>query len=92
MSLEGLNGESNGVEHANDRPSAERAPRFLEMLEERRYFDCPYCMTRISTVIDLGGGRNQSFTEDCEVCCRPIAIHVAIREEGIVGFLAEPES
>jgi hypothetical protein len=60
--------------------------------QRQQYYDCPHCMSRISTMIDMTAGRHQSFTEDCEVCCRPIAIHVALRHEEIVGFAAEPES
>ena len=61
-------------------------------LEECYYFDCPYCTSRISTTIDRTAGTQQSYTEDCEVCCRPVKIHVALNEEGVAGFAAEPDS
>lgn len=40
------------------------------MLEAARY-DCPYCGERVETTVDLSGG-DQTYTEDCQVCCRPI--------------------
>jgi hypothetical protein len=58
---------------------------------EEYFFDCPYCTSRISTIVDSTGGRHQSFTEDCEVCCRPIAIHLALDRDGVTGFVAEQE-
>ena len=58
---------------------------------DEHFFNCPYCMSRISTTIDPTGGRQQSYTEDCEVCCRPIAIHVAVDRGEVIGFAAEQE-
>lgn len=61
-------------------------------LEERYYYNCPYCMARIWTTIDLTAGAGQSFTEECGVCCRPVVVHVALGRRGVKGFAAEPES
>lgn len=60
-------------------------------LQEEYYFQCPYCSSAISITIDLIGGRRQSFTTDCEVCCHPIAVRVLIDEEGVSDFEAERE-
>jgi hypothetical protein len=60
-------------------------------LEERYYFDCPYCTSRVATRIDRAAGRSQSFFEDCVVCGRPVAIHVALSDDGVAAFVAEPE-
>jgi hypothetical protein len=46
------------------------------MLEEVQDH-CPYCGEPISLVLDLSGG-DQTYVEDCEVCCRPIAVSVAV--------------
>ena len=43
---------------------------------------CPYCWETIEILIDCSAG-NQNYIEDCEVCCRPINIHVQIDNEGI---------
>lgn len=37
---------------------------------------CPFCGENDELFIDLGGGREQVYTEDCAVCCRPRIIHV----------------
>ncbi|ENA36027.1 MULTISPECIES: CPXCG motif-containing cysteine-rich protein [Pseudomonas] len=40
------------------------------MLESQPY-ECPYCGEPAEAVVDLSGG-DQSYYEDCPVCCRPI--------------------
>lgn len=40
------------------------------MLESESYL-CPYCGEPAEAVLDLSGG-DQSYIEDCPVCCRPI--------------------
>ncbi|PHN19037.1 CPXCG motif-containing cysteine-rich protein [Pseudomonas sp. ICMP 460] len=40
------------------------------MLETEPY-DCPYFGEPAEAVLDLSGG-DQSYIEDCPVCCRPI--------------------
>lgn len=60
------------------------------MLEEH-YFTCPYCWEQISMLLDLSGG-NQSYVEDCEVCCNPIQITYELDEDGaLIGFNANPQ-
>lgn len=34
---------------------------------------CPYCDETIELVIDLSAG-DQSYTEDCHVCCQPMQV------------------
>ena len=41
------------------------------------FFCCPYCGESISMLIDLNFN-NQFYTEDCEVCCRPIEINLTV--------------
>ncbi len=60
--------------------------------EEEVSFQCPYCLEEISILVDFCGGQSQSFTVDCEVCCRPIVVRLKIGPEGIVRFEAERES
>jgi uncharacterized protein YbaR (Trm112 family) len=38
---------------------------------------CPYCNEPIEIVIDPSVP-SQSYIEDCQVCCRPISITVAV--------------
>ena len=42
-----------------------------EVLEIR--VQCPYCWERFTLLID-GSVDNQEYTEDCEICCRPMLI------------------
>jgi len=35
----------------------------------------PYCGEPAEAVLDLSGG-DQSYIEDCPVCCRPILFHL----------------
>jgi hypothetical protein len=38
---------------------------------------CPYCGERIEVAVDASAG-DQDYIEDCQVCCRPIAIRVHV--------------
>ena len=37
---------------------------------------CPYCGAGVSIGIDPGGGRDQTYVEDCQVCCQPWYVHL----------------
>ena len=52
---------------------------------------CPYCGESISLVVDDSAG-DQRYIEDCQVCCRPIAINVAIDEDGTPRVRATAEN
>jgi hypothetical protein len=51
------------------------------------FFTCPYCWQEISMVIDISV-TDQTYVEDCEVCCKPIEIHCVVEEESVVAFQA----
>ncbi|MCK7590106.1 CPXCG motif-containing cysteine-rich protein [Subsaxibacter sp. CAU 1640] len=55
---------------------------------EEYFFQCPYCWETISMLIDKSV-TNQSYIEDCEICCNPIHIKLQIQENEIVDFQAE---
>ena len=38
---------------------------------------CPYCGEPIELLLDVSEG-DQSYVEDCSVCCRPIEVSVQI--------------
>ncbi|TAL85401.1 MAG: CPXCG motif-containing cysteine-rich protein [Rhodanobacter sp.] len=42
--------------------------------------DCPYCGEAIEILVDASIPRQQ-YIEDCQVCCRPISLSVAIDED-----------
>jgi hypothetical protein len=55
---------------------------------EEHFFSCPYCWENISMLVDLSQ-LDQSYIEDCEVCCNPIQIQVRIENQLIISFLAQ---
>ncbi len=56
--------------------------------ESETFFSCPYCFEQISMVFEVFHG-NQSYIEDCEVCCRPIQITYSVEEEEVINLNAE---
>lgn len=42
---------------------------------------CPYCGEPLELALD-GSAGEQSYIEDCQVCCRPISVSVALDEDG----------
>ena len=57
-------------------------------MEIAHFFTCPYCWQEISFVLDLSAGE-QSYIEDCEVCCRPIQIQYSVDGDDVADFTAE---
>jgi hypothetical protein len=51
-----------------------------ESLERFVDIDCPYCAELITTRIDISAGP-QTYIEDCQVCCQPITLSVAVTDE-----------
>lgn len=52
------------------------------------FFQCPYCWEQISMLIDVSQP-NQSYIEDCEICCNPIEVSITAENQEIVSFQAE---
>jgi len=48
------------------------------MLEEV-LVDCPSCGEPVALDVDTFAGPEQSYYEDCPVCCRPMEIYVKCR-------------
>ena len=42
---------------------------------------CPYCGESFEITVDTSAGQ-QSYIEDCYVCCRPITIDIITNEQG----------
>jgi RNAse (barnase) inhibitor barstar len=51
---------------------------------------CPYCGEPIEIVVDTSV-EQQSYIEDCQVCCRPINLAVTVDEEGMPSVDASAE-
>jgi hypothetical protein len=49
---------------------------------ETAEIQCPYCGETIEIVVDCSVA-NQLYIEDCQVCCRPMYLAVAIDEDGM---------
>ena len=75
-------------------PEDERSPE-LDDLEAEEGWDsqfgaadeavvvCPYCGESSVIGIDAGGGDDQEYIEDCQVCCRPWQVHVQLGDDGV---------
>ncbi len=48
---------------------------------------CPYCGEQISVLVDTSAHDDGSarYIEDCQVCCRPIALQVNVAADGTVS-------
>ncbi|MDY6781337.1 MAG: CPXCG motif-containing cysteine-rich protein [Cyanobacteriota bacterium] len=44
-------------------------------------YSCAFCGESNSTFIDVSAGLEQSYIEDCQVCCRPNILYVRIDED-----------
>ena len=53
---------------------------------------CAFCGEEIQAVVDIAsGGMEQSYTEDCPVCCRPNLLRVTVFDDGEIHIRAEAE-
>ena len=49
---------------------------------------CPYCDESMEIVIDLSAG-DQSYTEDCQVCCQPMQLSFQASGLELLGLQVE---
>ena len=59
-------------------------------MEESVIVTCPWCGEVNHTFFDLSAG-NQSYVEDCQVCCRPMILRYQIDSDGQVEVSSERE-
>jgi hypothetical protein len=52
---------------------------------------CPYCGEAILILVD-DSLPEQQYLEDCQVCCRPIVLDVAVGSDGEFTVLARSEN
>jgi len=57
-------------------------------MEIEHFFTCPYCWQQISMILDLSV-EEQTYVEDCEVCCRPIQIAFTTENLELNDFQAD---
>ena len=48
---------------------------------ERAQVQCPYCGEMVEIAIDSSVAR-QEYVEDCQVCCKPMALRIRIGADG----------
>ncbi|WP_229712590.1 CPXCG motif-containing cysteine-rich protein [Marivirga lumbricoides] len=53
------------------------------------FFNCPHCFQKISVLVDRSISE-QEYIEDCEVCCNPLLLSLAMEEGEIIYFDATP--
>jgi Cysteine-rich CPXCG len=54
-------------------------------------YGCAFCGEDNEVWVDPSGGRQQTFTEDCTVCCRPNLITLTIDDDGEVAIEVSQE-
>ena len=64
------------------------ATKALQILVSEHALGCPYCGETISVLIDRSI-EQQSYIEDCEVCCQPIEIAYWVTPHGDVQVSAK---
>lgn len=52
---------------------------------------CPYCGETITIIVD-DSVPEQTYIEDCEVCCRPIVMHATADVDGDVRIDVRTDS
>jgi len=54
-------------------------------MEQEHFFQCPHCWEEISMILDASV-REQTYIEDCEVCCNPIEITPNFEDAELIRF------
>lgn len=52
------------------------------------FFQCPHCWEAISMLLD-SSVTQQTYIEDCEVCCNPIEISPSFENGELIGFVSK---
>lgn len=56
-------------------------------------FYCAFCGEENTAFVDLSAGMQQSYVEDCQICCRPNVLYLTVDEETLeVAIASECES
>ena len=50
-------------------------------MENTAEYYCAFCGEPNTTFVDISGGMQQSYVEDCQVCCRPNILYVRFDED-----------
>lgn len=58
-------------------------------MNDEATYTCDRCGEEIVVPVDLSAGRDQTYVEDCPVCCHPNVIHIHVDDDG--GFETSAE-
>ena len=83
----GSNGQ--GDDDLDDQYLDEEFPR-APVADSEADVACPYCGETVTVLLDSGGGSNQEYVEDCEVCCRPWQVRVHYDADGAASVTIDP--
>jgi hypothetical protein len=62
-------------------------------METTADYTCAYCGEVNTTFVDFSAGSQQSYVEDCQVCCCPNVLYLHINEERLeVEIESKPEN
>lgn len=70
------NAIGNGMKEDEDLSLDEDFPLGDGVADTEAIVMCPYCGEEVEIAVDPGGGSNQSYVEDCDVCCSPWLVQV----------------
>lgn len=56
-------------------------------LDTDRLIRCPHCAQSYAVRLDLTAGSQQTLTEDCAICCRPLQIAFQVSSSGALRDL-----
>lgn len=60
-------------------------------MESEAEYVCEHCGEEIIVPVDLSAGSEQTYTEDCPVCCAPNVLHVIVGPNGEIIVDARSE-
>ncbi|WP_251980160.1 CPXCG motif-containing cysteine-rich protein [Salinibacter ruber] len=69
------------------RYSFPNAPHAVNVREQS--FTCPHCWETTAVLVDPSV-REQTYIEDCGVCCRPLRVHIVAQGGRVVSFNVQP--
>lgn len=52
---------------------------------------CPYCGEEVDVAVDEMGVSEESYVEDCPVCCRPWQVHVVRDGPDVAVYLSRDD-
>ncbi len=62
-------------------------------METTADYTCAFCGETNTTFVDVSAGNQQSYVEDCQVCCQPNVLWVSLDEATLtITITSEPES